>query len=232
MTLYLSETTLFYHHLRATGTRTPSVAHPTTRSDSGLVANWAEQVAHAATFGLPSTPVAGGTSLGVGFGLNPSGSRANSRLPKTPFYQPGGLDNIKNILNDDDDILANLVPLHKTTRVPNKLVSFVIRLLFSLMLSLRQVPLKRELDDLTLTPVLTANKKNRKSFPIAAEDENRFRGVFIPTYERWVGTQANPWVIPDDVAITTLQIIWDTIYPDVPWTVIAGDCVFSRVRVT
>jgi hypothetical protein len=57
-----------------------------------------------------------------------------------------------------------------------------------------------------------------------------FCGVFIPTYEQWVGTQANPWVIPDDVAIKTLQVIWDSIYLAVPWTVKANDCVFDRVR--
>lgn len=59
---------------------------------------------------------------------------------------------------------------------------------------------------------------------------NRFRLVFIPTYERWVGTQANPWVIPDDTAIQVLQTIWDTIYVDVPYTVTAGDTVLDCVR--
>ncbi|KAI9432302.1 hypothetical protein BJY52DRAFT_1132819, partial [Lactarius psammicola] len=65
--------------------------------------------------------------------------------------------------------------------------------------------------------------------PPGAEENNQFHGVFIPTYERWVGTQANPWVIPDDVAIPVLQAIWDTVYKDVPWTVNANDCVFERV---
>jgi hypothetical protein len=57
-----------------------------------------------------------------------------------------------------------------------------------------------------------------------------FRGVFIPTYKQWVRTQANPWVIPDDVVIKTLQVIWDSIYLAVPWTVKANDCVFEHVR--
>ena len=85
----------------------------------------------------------------------------------------------------------------------------------------------------TTTPITQpAAKKARKkctALPPGAEENNRFRGVFIPTYERWVGTQANPWVIPDDVAIPVLQAIWDTVYKDVPWTVNANDCVFERV---
>ncbi|KAH9043906.1 hypothetical protein EDB85DRAFT_1855214 [Lactarius pseudohatsudake] len=66
------------------------------------------------------------------------------------------------------------------------------------------------------------------SLPPGAEENNQFCGVFIPTYKWWVGTQGNPWVIPDDVAISVLQTIWDAIYKDVPWTVNANDCVFER----
>lgn len=65
--------------------------------------------------------------------------------------------------------------------------------------------------------------------PPGTEEGNVFRAVFIPTYLRWVGTQANPWVIPDDVAVGVLQTIWDTIYYPTEWTVQANDCVFERV---
>ena len=54
--------------------------------------------------------------------------------------------------------------------------------------------------------------------------------MFIPTYEHWVGMQSNPWMITDDVAVPVLQVIWNTIYTDVPLTVTPGDCVFQRVR--
>jgi hypothetical protein len=102
--------------------------------------------------------------------------------------------------------------------------------------SLQQVPQKRKLDDIevTLSPTPPAPKKARKKLaplPAGAEDDNMFRAVFIPTYERWIGTLANPWVIPDDVAIKTLQTIWDSIYLSVPWTVKANDCVFECVRI-
>jgi hypothetical protein len=73
-------------------------------------------------------------------------------------------------------------------------------------------------------------KKIPAPLPTGAELHNRFRGIFIPTYERWVGMQPNPWLILDDVAVPVLQVIWDTIYNnEVPWTVTAGDCVFECV---
>ena len=81
---------------------------------------------------------------------------------------------------------------------------------------------------------MPTSKTARKKAPViplpaAVDDDNQFRLAFIPTYERWVGTQANPWVIPDHVAIKALQAIWDTIYVGLPYTVTAGDAVFDRV---
>ena len=81
-------------------------------------------------------------------------------------------------------------------------------------------------------PTFKKTCKKLSPLPVGAELHNRFRGIFIPTYERWVGMQSNPWLITDDVALPVLQDIWDTIYDnDVPWTVTVGDCVFERVRV-
>jgi hypothetical protein len=74
-------------------------------------------------------------------------------------------------------------------------------------------------------------RKKALALPPGADDNNIFCGVFIPMYERWVGTQANPWVIPDSVAIVAMQTIWDAIYQDVPWTVTGkDDSMFERVR--
>ena len=89
--------------------------------------------------------------------------------------------------------------------------------------------------ELTLAPSdMPASKTARKKAPIpplpaGADDANRFRLVFIPTYERWVGMQANPWVIPDSITVKVLQAIWNTVYVHLPYTVIAGDVVFDRV---
>jgi hypothetical protein len=76
MILFLTETTLFYHHLRTTGTRAPPVAYPTTKSNSGIIANWADHVADAAR----STPTLSSYNPSRA-GLDPvaSGSRHTTR---------------------------------------------------------------------------------------------------------------------------------------------------------
>src|ERR1700677_247135 len=78
-------------------------------------------------------------------------------------------------------------------------------------------------------PAYKMTRKKTQALPAGVDDKNRFRVVFIPTYERWVGMQANPWVIPDATAVKVLQTIWDAIYVDAPYTVTAGDVVFERV---
>ncbi|KAF8258725.1 hypothetical protein EI94DRAFT_1620309, partial [Lactarius quietus] len=65
--------------------------------------------------------------------------------------------------------------------------------------------------------------------PPGATVHNRLHQVFIPTYERWVGTLENPWFIPDNVAVKTMQSIWDVIYPTLEWTVTVNDHVFKHV---
>ncbi|KAH9034007.1 hypothetical protein EDB83DRAFT_1784674 [Lactarius deliciosus] len=76
------------------------------------------------------------------------------------------------------------------------------------------------------------NPRLNACLPPGAETNNRFRRVFIPTYERWVGTRANTWVIPDHVAIPVLQTIWDAVYMEdgVEWTFKANDPVFYCVN--
>ena len=92
---------------------------------------------------------------------------------------------------------------------------------------------KNEVDPDKPGALPTSKKACKKMAPLpdGAELYNRFRRIFIPTYEHWVGMQSNPWLITDDVAVLVLQAIWDTIYENnVPWMVTAGDCVFERVR--
>ncbi|KAF8265257.1 hypothetical protein EI94DRAFT_1544443, partial [Lactarius quietus] len=43
-------------------------------------------------------------------------------------------------------------------------------------------------------------------------------------------TPENPWFIPDDVAVETMQSIWDVVYPTLEWTVTVNDCVFKHVH--
>ncbi|KAF8256463.1 hypothetical protein EI94DRAFT_1519517, partial [Lactarius quietus] len=66
--------------------------------------------------------------------------------------------------------------------------------------------------------------------PPGAMVHNRFHRVFIPTYKQWVGMLENPWFIPDDVAVKTMQSIWDVVYLTLEWTVTVNDCVFEHVH--
>jgi hypothetical protein len=78
----------------------------------------------------------------------------------------------------------------------------------------------------TVSGMPNALKRPRKkalALPPGADNNNIFHRVFIPTYKQWVGTQADPWVTPDSVAIVAMQTIWDAIYQDVPWTVTRKD---------
>ena len=69
---------------------------------------------------------------------------------------------------------------------------------------------KRELT-LALSDLPTSKTACKKApvhpLPPGADDGNRFRAAFIPTYKQWVGMQANPWVILDSIAIDVLQTI-------------------------
>ena len=99
MILHLSETALFYNYLLDISARTPTVAYPTAKSDSGLITNWADQVAHAGrstpSFATYHSPEVGFTLLGPP-GPLASGSRANRT---SHVYQP-----------EDDNKENSLVP--------------------------------------------------------------------------------------------------------------------------
>lgn len=226
MALCLTETTLFYHNLRASATPAPSVAFPTTKSAGGLIGNWSDQVADAAR----STPSLSNNSsrsrVSMGHNSIASGSRASGS--RASGSRAGGEH------DSGDDTLPSPALAHKANTA--RLTASFFFSLAPCSYWLAQLNLKRKVDpDETMSPAPSSYKKQRKvqyPLPPGAEDDNKFRGVFIPTYERWVGTQDNPWVIPDNVAIRTLQTIWDSIYLAVPWTVKANDCVFERVRLS
>ncbi|KAH8984333.1 hypothetical protein EDB92DRAFT_1950889 [Lactarius akahatsu] len=186
-----------------------SVAHPVDKSKSGICVDWATKVANAnSSFTLTTTPATSHSSTrGLGAFAPGSSTTTQSGLPQGA-YQKG--------LDDEVEILHYQASLPGPGSV-----------------TLKQGLLKRDLDTNTAFPIeQPAAKKprtGRRSLPPGAEENNRFRAVFIPTYEWWVRTQANPWVIPDDVAIPVLQSIWDVVYDDVPWVIYANDCVFERV---
>ncbi|KAG1860199.1 hypothetical protein DFJ58DRAFT_840080 [Suillus subalutaceus] len=50
-------------------------------------------------------------------------------------------------------------------------------------------------------------------------EQRLWRCVFISTYMQYVATLANPWEVPPKLACQKLQVIWDTIFPNIPYTV-------------
>lgn len=106
MTLYLCETTLFYHHLRSSATRSPSVAHPTTKPTVGLVGNWIDEVANAGR----STPSLSYGSSQSRVGLNRNWLASGSRGSPSTESQLGALEH-----DIEDEILSCLAPEPKAS---------------------------------------------------------------------------------------------------------------------
>jgi hypothetical protein len=105
MTVYISEMTLFYHHLRVA--HMVSVAHPSNKSTSGIISNWANGVQVAAANTPPLTTTAS-SALVTGFPVNSALSHTtNSNSTYYPMI-PILPDSIE--LDDESDILATLVP--------------------------------------------------------------------------------------------------------------------------
>ncbi|GBE88357.1 hypothetical protein SCP_1301720 [Sparassis crispa] len=65
--------------------------------------------------------------------------------------------------------------------------------------------------------------------PHGAVSGNRWRGTFIPTFARYVGSLEDPWNFDDAEIVRVLQLIWDTVYqsPEVKYTVKKDGPVFS-----
>ncbi|KAG0705983.1 hypothetical protein DFH29DRAFT_1028190 [Suillus ampliporus] len=50
--------------------------------------------------------------------------------------------------------------------------------------------------------------------------------VFVSTYMQYVATLANPWEVPPKLACQKLQVIWDTIFPNISCTVTSTSTVY------
>jgi hypothetical protein len=163
MALDMSETTLFYHQLR-----TPSIAYPTTKSNTGLIADWADGVVHATT-SHPAPRVAltsPSSSVCEIVQDRPSGSHTTRTQTDSPLYayrsQPQGVE-----LDNEADIFTSLVPEHN--------IETATRVSFFLLIdhwhvdkfSLCQVPSKRNIDLANLSGTHTY-KKPRHEFPPGA----------------------------------------------------------------
>jgi hypothetical protein len=56
-----------------------------------------------------------------------------------------------------------------------------------------------------------------------------WRPVFVSTYLVYVGSMANPWEIPVKMACEIMQLIWDEIFPNIPYTVTSTSSVYLIV---
>jgi hypothetical protein len=56
-----------------------------------------------------------------------------------------------------------------------------------------------------------------------------WRRVFVPTFMRWVSQQDNPFEHNTKLGCEVMQQIWDTIFPDVPYTIIPSGPVHALV---
>ena len=57
-----------------------------------------------------------------------------------------------------------------------------------------------------------AAKWTTKDLPAAAQINNRWRKVFVPTLIRYMGTRARPWAWDDHSSVNSVQMIWDAVY--------------------
>jgi hypothetical protein len=63
-------------------------------------------------------------------------------------------------------------------------------------------------------------------------DQKLWRRVFISTYMQYVATTPNPWEVPVKLGCEKMQVIWDVIFPSIPYTVTSTSTVYHIVRVS
>ena len=73
-----------------------------------------------------------------------------------------------------------------------------------------------------------AKKPGNNDLPDGVEAK-LWRPVFVSTYMQYVGSVTNPWEIPVKTACEIMQLIWDAIFPDIPYMVTGTSTVFLIV---
>lgn len=63
-------------------------------------------------------------------------------------------------------------------------------------------------------------------------DPKLWRRVFISTYMQYVATTPNPWEVPVKLGCETMQVIWNVIFPNIPYTVTSAGSVYLIVRIS
>ena len=55
-------------------------------------------------------------------------------------------------------------------------------------------------------------KFTNRDLPQGSHNDNDWRGKFIPTYEKWLGTRNEPWIVDENENVAALQTIWNAVY--------------------
>ncbi len=66
-----------------------------------------------------------------------------------------------------------------------------------------------------------SSTRSKSSLPcgIGEEKDLRWTGVFIPTFLTYVGALPDAWKMKGAPAVKALQLIWDSVYHDRPYTI-------------
>ena len=60
-------------------------------------------------------------------------------------------------------------------------------------------------------------------------NQRLWQPTFISSYMHFAASQPNPWEIPAGLACEKLQLIWDTIFPEIEYTVTITSAVYLLV---
>ncbi|KAL7282943.1 hypothetical protein ACG7TL_002371 [Trametes sanguinea] len=70
--------------------------------------------------------------------------------------------------------------------------------------------------------------RRNSSLPQGAQDGNRWKGVFVPTLLKALGTRDDPWNVTDQEMVAIMQSIWDATYGSrLPFTIKVNDAVHA-----
>jgi hypothetical protein len=73
-------------------------------------------------------------------------------------------------------------------------------------------------------------KFRNEDLPRGCQDDNRWRGNFIPTFLWYAAYQNDPWNLEEDAAVNAMQRIWDTLYSKaIPYRIVPHDAVYIIV---
>ena len=101
--------------------------------------------------------------------------------------------------------------------------------------------------NVVILPIMQALVKQSPSKPAARQTERKkpgnnnlpdgvdqklWRRVFISTYMQYVATTPNPWEVPVKLGCEKMQVIWDVIFPSIPYVVTSTSTVYFIVRVS